>query len=120
VLPHFVQNRCYSVTGWDRQVRQFCAANDMVYQGFSLLTANQKTLTHPELVNLASRYSRTVCQIAFRFALDVGMLPLTGTSNATNMREDLDVLEFHLQPQEALQIEALAERTRSLKRDWKK
>src|SRR5262245_38136920 len=40
VKPVFVQNRCYARDGWDRQVRAFCAARGLVYQGFSLLTAN--------------------------------------------------------------------------------
>ena len=41
IRPRFVQNRCYAVQGWDRRVREFCAANELVYQGFSLLTANR-------------------------------------------------------------------------------
>ena len=41
VRPQFVQNRCYAVEGWDRGVREFCVANGLIYQGFSLLTANR-------------------------------------------------------------------------------
>src|SRR5262249_50039084 len=48
VRPRFVQNRCYATRGWDRSVREFCAANGLVYQGFSLLTANRAALAHPE------------------------------------------------------------------------
>src|SRR5690606_10037733 len=44
VKPRFVQNRCFAATGWDREVREFCAKNGMVYQGFSLLTANAAAL----------------------------------------------------------------------------
>ena len=40
-LPTFVQNRCYARLGWDRGVREFCRNHQMIYQGFSLLTANQ-------------------------------------------------------------------------------
>ena len=40
--PAFVQNRCYAVLGWDREVRAFCRAHGLVYQGFSLLTANRE------------------------------------------------------------------------------
>ena len=39
-LPSFVQNRCYARLGWDREVREFCRERQIVYQGFSLLTAN--------------------------------------------------------------------------------
>src|SRR5207247_2268412 len=80
VRPRFVQNRCYAAQGWDRRVRAFCAANDIVYQGFSLLTANRDVLTHAETARIAARHGRTVSQIVFRFALDVGMVALTGTT----------------------------------------
>jgi diketogulonate reductase-like aldo/keto reductase len=49
VPPRFVQNRCYVCRGWDRGVREFCAAHGLVYQGFSLLTANRDALAHPGL-----------------------------------------------------------------------
>lgn len=110
VRPRFVQNRCYAVRGWDRQVRKFCAANELVYQGFSLLTANRKTLTSSEFSQIATRHGRTIPQIAFRFALDVGMIPLTGTTNANHMQADLNIFDFCLEPEEVERIEKLTER----------
>ena len=107
VRPRFVQNRCYAAQGWDRGVREFCAANGLVYQGFSLLTANRGALAHPELLRTAARHGRTASQIAFRFALDVGMVPLTGTTDAGHMRADLDVFDFRLEPEEVERIERL-------------
>lgn len=106
VQPSFVQNRCFAVTGWDRQVRQFCNARGIVYQGFSLLTANQPTLAHPQFASIARRHDRTVAQIVFRFAIEVGMIPLTGTSDAIHMRQDLDVADFRLDLEELERIEA--------------
>jgi diketogulonate reductase-like aldo/keto reductase len=107
VRPHFVQNRCYAVQGWDRGVRRFCAANAIVYQGFSLLTANREALARAELGRIAARHGRAVTQVVFRFALDVGMIALTGTTDAAHMRADLDVFDFRLQPEEVEQIEGL-------------
>ncbi len=86
---------------------QFCTANGLVYQGFSLLTANGKALAHPELARIARRHGRTASQIVFRFALNVGMVPLIGTTNAAHMRDDLEVLDFRLDPQEVAEIERL-------------
>ena len=96
VRPLFVQNRCYAVQGWDRQIREFCGLNGLVYQGFSLLTANRELLLCPELARIAKRHGRTVSQIVFRFALDVGMIPLTGTTDPAHMKSDLEVFDFHL------------------------
>lgn len=107
VRPRFVQNRCYAVRSWDRSVRQYCAANDLVYQGFSLLTANREVLARPELTRIAVRHGRTSSQIVFRFALDVGMLPLTGTTDVDHMRSDLEVFDFRLDRDEVERIENL-------------
>ena len=109
VLPRFVQNRCYAVQGWDRHVREFCAANEIAYQGFSLLTANRKVLASTAFGQIAAHYGRTVPQIVFRFALDVGMIPLTGTTNSGHMQADLDIRDFQLELKEIKQIERLAE-----------
>jgi diketogulonate reductase-like aldo/keto reductase len=107
VLPRCVQNRCYASQGWDRPVREFCTVHGVIYQGFSLLTANRAVLARSELTQIARRHGRTVNQVVFRFALDVGMVPLTGTTNANHMREDLDVFDFRLEPEEVERIERL-------------
>lgn len=105
VQPTFVQNRCYANRGWDRSVRAFCAAHSMFYQGFSLLTANREVLAHPELVRIARKHQCGVGQAIFRFALDVGMIPLTGTTNPQHMRDDLAVFGFRLDPDEIDRID---------------
>lgn len=108
ISPRFVQNRCYAALGWDRHVREFCAANHIVYQGFSLLTANRDVLARPAMARIASRHNRTIPQVVFRFAIEAGLLPLTGTSGVLHMREDLDVLGFRLDVEEVDQIERMA------------
>jgi diketogulonate reductase-like aldo/keto reductase len=107
VQPRFVQNRCYAVRGWDRNIREFCASHRVVYQGFSLLTANREALARPELAAIAAHHGRTVSQIVFRFALDIGIIPLTGTTNAEHMQADLEVFDFRLEPEEVERTEAL-------------
>ena len=108
VRPRFVQNRCYATAGWDREVRKFCSANGVVYQGFSLLTANAGALAHPEVVLIARRHGRTAAQVVFRFALDIGMIALTGTTDAGRMSGDLDVCTFELDRREIATIEGVA------------
>ena len=73
-----------------------------------MLTANREALARPELARVARRHGRTVAQVVFRFALEVGMVALTGTTDAGHMREDLDVFDFRLEPGEVGRIEALA------------
>jgi diketogulonate reductase-like aldo/keto reductase len=108
VSPLFVQNRCYAIRQWDKDVRTFCAGNGMIYQGFSLLTANRALLARREMDEIAIRHNRSVSQIVFRFALEIGILPLTGTTSVEHMRDDLNVLDFRLKSDEITQIEQLA------------
>jgi diketogulonate reductase-like aldo/keto reductase len=108
VKPSFVQNRCYASAGWDREVRAFCAEKGIVYQGFSLLTANARALGAPAVKSVAERVGRSVTQVAFRFALEVGMIPLTGTSSEAHMREDLAAFDFELAERDVRAIERVA------------
>lgn len=106
--PMVVQNRCFAMLQWDREVRDVCREHGVVYQGFSLLTANQPVLAHPAIHELARKYDTGPAQIVFRFAIDVGMVPLTGTTREDHMRDDLRVDEFELTPDEVKAIEAIA------------
>jgi diketogulonate reductase-like aldo/keto reductase len=106
--PAFVQNRCYARLGWDREVRLFCRERKIVYQGFSLLTANAEVLRHPLVAELALRANAGAAQVVFAFALAVGMLPLTGTSDAGHMKQDLASSELTLSGDAVREIEGLA------------
>jgi diketogulonate reductase-like aldo/keto reductase len=107
VKPSFVQNRCFARSGWDSEVRAFCRAHGIVYQGFSMLTANVNELRSPKFKSLVARVGQTPAQVVFRFARQVGMLPLTGTTDAAHMREDLAIDDFSLSDDDVDQIEQL-------------
>jgi diketogulonate reductase-like aldo/keto reductase len=106
IKPQFVQNRCYARTGWDAEVRQVCLQHGIHYQGFSLLTANSRELSSPKIRAIAERTGRTLAQIAFSFALQVGMIPLTGTSDPEHMLEDLESLDIVLTSEDLLTLQA--------------
>jgi diketogulonate reductase-like aldo/keto reductase len=105
--PAFVQNRCFARLGWDREVRAFCASRGIVYQGFSLLTANPDVMHHPFVGRIAARERVTPAQVVFRFARAVGMLPLTGTSSPEHMQQDLASGALTLSDEEVRAIESL-------------
>jgi diketogulonate reductase-like aldo/keto reductase len=108
IRPSFVQNRCRFAHAWDRPVRRFCKENGLIFQGFSLLTGGNEALrSNPELAGIARRHGRSVSQIIFRFALEAGMVALTGTTDAAHMKADIETLDFALEPNEVEQIESL-------------
>jgi len=96
VKPSFVQNRCYAKAGWDAGLRELCGESSIVYQGFSLLTANRRELATPEVRAIAAEQGLTVPQLTFAATRALGILPLTGTSDPAHMRQDLDSLGIRL------------------------
>jgi len=105
--PMVVQNRCYAAFGWDKDVRELCRRYHVVYQGFSLLTANREVFVDPAIRAIAVRLGTGVAQIIFRFAMQLGILPLTGTTNVQHMKEDLQAEQLTLSPDDVQQIEAI-------------
>ncbi|WP_404358147.1 aldo/keto reductase family protein [Methylotuvimicrobium sp. KM1] len=105
IKPAFVQNRCFARTQWDAEVRRLCIEHGIVYQGFSLLTANASELNRPVMDQLAKRHGCTKAQAVFRFALQLGMIPLTGTSDPEHMKQDLSVYDFVFSADEIAMME---------------
>jgi diketogulonate reductase-like aldo/keto reductase len=105
--PMVVQNRCYAAFGWDKAVRDLCRTHGIVYQGFSLLTANREVFIDPAIRAMAEKYDTGVAQVVFRFAIQIGMVPLTGTTNPQHMADDLRADQFTLAPDEVQHIETI-------------
>jgi diketogulonate reductase-like aldo/keto reductase len=106
--PMVVQNRCYAVMAWDKEVREICRDQGIIYQGFSLLTANRQVLGAADIHATARRLGAGPAQVIFRFAMQIGMLPLTGTTSEQHMKEDLEAEKLTLSDEEVESIEFIA------------
>ena len=100
IKPALVQNRFHAANGYDREIRAVCREHGILYQSFWTLTANPQLLAHDTLRTLAAHYRRTPAQIFFRYLSQNGIIPLTGTTSASHMREDLEIFEFTLRDSE--------------------
>lgn len=100
IKPMFVQNRCYGDRNWDEAVREFCKEQGIYYQGFSLLTANPHVVGSEVVRKIAEKYNVESQQIIFRFCKQIGIIPLTGTSDENHMKDDLRISDFELLDEE--------------------
>jgi diketogulonate reductase-like aldo/keto reductase len=107
VKPMVVQNRCYAALGWDKDARDICRTHGVIYQGFSLLTANRDVLVDPDLRAIAKRLGTGPAQVIFTFAMQIGILPLTGTTNPEHMQEDLQAGQLVLSSDDIQRIETM-------------
>ena len=64
-------------------------------------------MTGPTLQRIAARHGCTAAQVVFRFATHVGMIPLTGSTSAAHLRQDLAALDLALDDDEVQRIERL-------------
>lgn len=73
-----------------------------------MLTANADVVRHPATADMAKRRGATSAQIVFSLARSIGILPLTGTSDAGHMKQDLASAAVTLTPDEVDTLETLA------------
>lgn len=107
VKPAIVQNRCLAKMGWDREVREFCNKHEVLYQGFSILTANKEVMKHSRTYEIAKRNGMTTAQVLFCFSRHIGMVVLTGTTSDKHMRQDLETYDFELNDDDVSTLERL-------------
>ncbi|MGB5156022.1 aldo/keto reductase family protein [Desulfobacterium sp. N47] len=96
VKPAVVQNRFYRETGYDAQLRNWCADHGIIYQSFWTLTANPHILSSSIVSTITKKHNKTKEQIFFRYLNQTGIVPLTGTCSEQHMKEDLNVFDFKL------------------------
>lgn len=107
IKPAVLQNRFYADTGYDQELRAFCHRQGVIYQCFWTLTANPHILKSAIIEKLASQYQRTPAQVFFRYLTQIGIVPLTGTTSAKHMQQDLAIFEFELMIDECNDIQCL-------------
>lgn len=107
IPPAFVQNRCFARTGWDAEVRALCRERGVLYQGFSLLTANRRELADPRVGAVVGRTGRALPAVVFRFARQLGMIPLTGSTDPAHLADDLALDDFALTAAEMALVESI-------------
>jgi diketogulonate reductase-like aldo/keto reductase len=109
VKPAVVQNRFYRDTGYDADLRRWCADHDIIYQSFWTLTANPHILASNTVKAIAKKYTKTEAQVFFRYLSQLGIVPLTGTCSERHMHEDLAIFNFELSTDEQQHVGQMLE-----------
>ncbi len=107
VKPRVLQNRLYADTGYDVELRQFCLEHEIIYQSFWTLTANPHLLASQTMQDISRKHSVSPAQAFFRYLSLRGVQPLTGTTSATHMREDLAIVKIPLDAADCAAIDSL-------------
>ncbi|KAK5727375.1 hypothetical protein LTR15_003270 [Elasticomyces elasticus] len=111
IKPAVVQNRFYSATGYDRDIRAFCGERGMIYQSFWTLTGNPDLLRSPPVRHVAACLGITAPVALYGLVLGLESISiLDGTTDPGHMKADLDGVEavqFWLRGSDHQQAEVL-------------
>lgn len=94
IKPSVLQNRFYSESNFDTNLRKFCKEKNIWYQSFWTLTANRHALALPEVKELAGKKNLTPQTLMYAFMMSLGYAtPLDGTRSQQHMIQDVAVME---------------------------
>lgn len=93
IKPSILQNRFYMESGFDVQLRSFCAEHDIKYQSFWTLTANRQALASTKIKDFAAKKGLTPQTLMYAYMMQNGHTPLDGTTNKEHMAEDVAVMK---------------------------
>ncbi|GIK59910.1 MAG: aldo/keto reductase [Ignavibacteriota bacterium] len=68
----------------------YCKQNNILVEAYSPI-AHGELLKNEQVVKMAEKYGVSVPQLAIRYCLDLGLLPLPKTTNPKNMKNNADV-----------------------------
>ncbi|XP_014204966.1 1,5-anhydro-D-fructose reductase-like [Copidosoma floridanum] len=92
---------------------EFCKKNEITVTGFSPLgrPGNRYGIKNlwdePIIQSLANKYNKTPANIACRFILQSGVSPIPKSVTKSRIKENFDIFDFNLTPEELQEIEKL-------------
>lgn len=87
-------------------VVDYCRSHGMLLEAYSPLGVG-KIFEVPEMKALAEKYGKSIAQICIRWSLQRGYLPLPKSVTPQRIRENTDVFDFVLEPEDVALIAGL-------------
>eukprot|EP00090_Calanus_glacialis_P042377 TRINITY_DN75181_c0_g1_i1.p1 TRINITY_DN75181_c0_g1~~TRINITY_DN75181_c0_g1_i1.p1 ORF type:complete len:323 (-),score=96.54 TRINITY_DN75181_c0_g1_i1:69-995(-) len=91
----------------DPETYIFCKKEGILLQAFGPLGNGREMLTDPVLVEISKKKKKTTAQVSLRWAWQLGVATVTKTEKIPRMKENIDIFDFELDPEEMEQISGL-------------
>jgi 2,5-diketo-D-gluconate reductase A len=95
-----------------RELRRYHAEHGIATEAWSPI-AKGRVLEHPTLIGLADKYGKSAAQVILRWHMQIGNIVFPKTNSPERMRENIDVFDFELAPDDVAAIEELDDRHRT-------
>jgi diketogulonate reductase-like aldo/keto reductase len=105
ILPMVNQLRlCPGVV--QKDVVDYCRQNNILTEAYSPFGTGS-IFKVPEMQALAEKYGKSIAQIVLRWCLQMGWLPLPKSANQVRIRQNAEVFDFELEPDDVAYIAGL-------------
>ena len=91
---------------WQQDTYEKCRQEDILIQAWSPL-ARGKIFNNEVLISIAGCHHKSVSQVALRWIMQKGCVPIPKSNNQIRMKENLEVFDFELSPSEMLTIDQM-------------
>jgi 2,5-diketo-D-gluconate reductase A len=93
---------------WTKQeARGFHAEHGIVTEAWSPIGRGGDLLKHPTVVEAAEAHGKTPAQVALRWHVQQGIVPIPKSANPDRLRQNLEVFDFALTDEELTSLSAL-------------
>ena len=93
---------------WQPETTKYCREKEIVLQAWSPL-ARGRIFGNEILIEIANRHQKTVSQIALRWIVQQGVIPIPKAASKKRMNENFDIFDFALSDEEMELINNLPE-----------
>lgn len=99
----------WSPFGWSEEMLRYADEKKMVIMAYSPLTRGNR-LGDERLREIAEKYQKTPAQILIRWNLQRGTVPIPKSSDTEHQKENLNVFDFEISPEDMERLDNLNER----------
>jgi len=97
----------FSPFDYDADILECCRSHNIVVEAYSPLTRGSQ-LDDATVVGLAKKYGKTPAQIMLRWCIEHGTVPLPKTTHAERMKENAEIFDFKLTPEDVTALDNLS------------
>ena len=84
---------------YDAELLEFCQKHGIAFQAWAPLNRGSSS-SDPYLTQLGNKYGKTAAQIALRWIIQNGSIPLPGSRNKEHIFQNFAILDFELNQRE--------------------
>lgn len=85
----------WSPFGFSQKMKDYCSEKNIIIQAYSPLTRT-KRLDDERLIQVATKYDKTLSQILIRWNLQLGTVPIPKANQKPHLEENINVFDFEI------------------------